>query len=81
MSWISSPAHWTDATNLEFLELLASFSSQNACVIPPTPTYSQWVGIISTKHGTLFEIKQLLSRYQHFRKDYMLYTGVKMILV
>ena len=69
-----SPTHWTDATNLEFLELLAGFSSQNAGV---TPTYAQWVSIIFAKHRTLFQIKQLRSRYQRFRKDYMLFTGVK----
>ena len=72
-----SPTHWTDATNLEFLDLLITFSNQNTGVIPPTSIYVQWIAIISAKHGTLFEIKQLHSRYQCFRKDYMLFIGVK----
>ena len=77
MPQTSALAHWADATNLEFWELLATFSSQNAGVIPPTSTYVQLIAIISSKHRTIFTVKQLCSRYQRFRKDCVLFTSVK----
>ena len=73
----STPVHWTFEATLEFLELLATFASQNAGVIPPTSTYVQWTSILSAKHAYIFMVKQLCSRYQRFRKVYNIFIGMK----
>ena len=77
MSRTSTPAHWTDVTNLELLELGAAFASQHAGAIPPTSTYIQWIATISAKHETISMVKQMRSRFQRFRKDYLLFIGLK----
>ena len=71
----SSQSRWDQ------LRVFAAFGSFLAAKmlakLPPTTTYAQWVGNISTKHGQLFEIKQLRSRFQRFRKAYMIFTSIK----
>ena len=64
-------------TNLELLELGVAFASQQANAIPPTSTYVQWIATISTKHGTVYTVKQMRSRFHRFRKDYLLFIGLK----
>ena len=63
--------------NLELLELGATFASQKAGVIPPISTYVQWIATISAKHGEIYTVKQMRSRYQRFRKNYLLFIGLK----
>ena len=71
------PAHWSDAANLEFLEMLVVFSTHNGGMIPPTDTYRQWAATLSSHHAFQFRVKQLRSRYQRFRKVYHLFMGMK----
>ena len=73
----STPAHWSNAANLEFLELLAAFCSQQAGLKPPTSTYIQWIAIFSAHHAFQYTVKQLQTRYQRFRKVYNLFMGMK----
>ena len=70
-------AHWSDAANLEFLELLDAFSSHNAGMKPPTDTYTQWAATLSSHHAFQFRVKQLRTRYERFRKVYHLFTVMK----
>ena len=77
MSQTSTPVHWTDATNLELLELGAAFASQKAGAIPPTSTSVQWIATISAKHGELYTVKQMRSRFQCFKKNYLLFISLK----
>ena len=70
-------AHWSDAANLEFLELLAAYSSHNAGLKPPTDTYMQWAVTLSSHHAFQYRVKQLRTRYQRFRKVYHLFMGMK----
>ena len=70
----STPAHWSDAANLEFLD---AFCSHKAGLKPPTPTYIQWTATLSAHHAFQYTVKQLRTRYQHFRKVYNLFMGMK----
>ena len=70
-------AHWFDAANLEFLELLAAYFSHKAGLKPPTSTYMQWAVTLSSHHAFQYTVKQLQTRYQRFRKVYHLFMGVK----
>ena len=70
-------AHWSDAANLEFLEMLAAFFTHNGGMIPPMDTYRQWAATLSSHHAFQFRVKQLRSRNQCFRKVYHLFMGMK----
>ncbi len=77
MSRTSSPAHWSDAANVEFLELLVAFCGQQAGLKPPSSTYAHWAAILYAHHGFPYTVKQLRTRYQRFRKVYRLFLGIK----
>ena len=71
------PAHWSDAATLEYLELLAAYSTHSAGIKIPTPTVTQWAHTLYSHHGYQFRVKQLRTRYQRFRKVYHLFMGMK----